>query len=197
MKRGASSASSSGRSSGSRSTNARHHADDDTFQAGSAPSRESLPATTSATSAAASAGHGEGTNYLVALAGMRALESHVQDSSRGKRWKDRVTSWEERAGLGLPSVKLALGFLDVLGVSSREAYGLIEAWREGAGKESLHLSPLCGALDFRSDSNGSIRRGVPIYSYLLFLDPYARVKALWARDLQYMPTCRYPLCPGL
>lgn len=110
MKRGAPSSS---RSSGSRNTSARHHADDDT-----APSRESLPSATSPASAvaAASAGHGEGTNYLVALAGMRALESHVQDSSRGRRWKDRVTSWEERAGLGLPSVKLALGFLDVLGV---------------------------------------------------------------------------------
>lgn len=47
---------------------------------------------------------------------MKALESHVQDLSKGKKWKDRVTSWEERAGLGLPSVKLALGFLDVLGV---------------------------------------------------------------------------------
>lgn len=118
MKRGTSSASSSGRSSGSRSSSARHHADDDSFQAASAPSREGLPAAAAA-SGAAPAGHGEGTNYLVALAGMRALESHVQDSSRGRRWKDRVTSWEERAGLGLPSVKLALGFLDLLGVRSR------------------------------------------------------------------------------
>lgn len=58
-----------------------------------------------------------GSNYLVALAGMKALESHVQDPSRGRKWKDRVASWEERAGLQNSSVKLALGFLDVLGVS--------------------------------------------------------------------------------
>lgn len=69
----------------------------------------------------------EGTNYLVALAGMKALESHVQDLSKGKKWKDRVMSWEERAGLGLPSVKLALGFLDVLGVSL-----VWEGWNCGA-----------------------------------------------------------------
>lgn len=65
------------------------------------------------TTAAASS---DATPYLVALAGVRALESHVQDSSRGRKWKDRVSSWEERAGLGVPATKLALGFLDVLGV---------------------------------------------------------------------------------
>lgn len=74
--------------------------------------------------AGGAAGGGEGagaieerTNYLVALAGMRALTSHVQDLSKGRRWTERVKGWEEKAGLTEPSVKLALGFLDILGVS--------------------------------------------------------------------------------
>jgi len=58
------------------------------------------------------------TNYLVALAGMKALTSHVQDVKKGKTWKERVKGWEEKAGLAEPSVKLALGFLDILGVST-------------------------------------------------------------------------------
>lgn len=94
--------------------------DADTAQPGGTSPK--LPiTTTSAAAAAAAARIGEGSNYLVALAGMKALESHVQDPSKGKKWRDRVTSWEERAGLGLPSVKLALGFLDVLGVSVQAA----------------------------------------------------------------------------
>ncbi|CAM9315627.1 unnamed protein product, partial [Hapterophycus canaliculatus] len=64
----------------------------------------------------------ERTNYLVALAGMRALTSHVQDLSKGRRWTERVKGWEEKAGLTEPSVKLALGFLDILGVSRASVY---------------------------------------------------------------------------
>lgn len=104
-----------GRSSGVRkSITISHHndvVDDD------APPTKRKGLVSGPSTALASAGtRGEGSNYLVALAGMRALESHVQDPSRGKKWRDRVASWEERAGLGLPSVKLALGFLDVLRV---------------------------------------------------------------------------------
>lgn len=68
--------------------------------------------------AAAGAPQEERTNYLVALAGMRALTSHVQDVKKGRTWKERVKGWEEKAGLTEPSVKLALGFLDILGVSA-------------------------------------------------------------------------------
>lgn len=82
----------------------------------SSSQRQTTAAAPASPHASAAGARGDGTNYLVALAGMKALESHVQDPSRGRKWKDRVTSWEERAGLGLPSVKLALGFLDVLGV---------------------------------------------------------------------------------
>lgn len=71
-----------------------------------------------AASAAAAAPQEERTNYLVALAGMKALTSHVQDVTKGRTWKDRVKGWEEKAGLTEPSVKLALGFLDILGVSA-------------------------------------------------------------------------------
>ena len=71
-----------------------------------------------AASAAILSGQGSnGNNFLVAFAGIRALGAHIQDASRGKRLKERVMSWEDRAGLGLPRAKLALGFLDVLGVS--------------------------------------------------------------------------------
>lgn len=71
---------------------------------------------TAAAAAAEVAPQEERTNYLVALAGMRALTSHVQDVSKGRTWKERVKGWEEKAGLTEPSVKLALGFLDILGV---------------------------------------------------------------------------------
>lgn len=60
----------------------------------------------------------ERTNFLLGMAGTRALTSHVQDLSKGRRWIDRVRGWGEEAGLAEPSVKLALGFLDILGVSS-------------------------------------------------------------------------------
>eukprot|EP00903_Cladosiphon_okamuranus_P008965 g8577.t1 len=79
-----------------------------------------------AAAAAAAAAEGapqeERTNYLVALAGMKALTSHVQDISKGRTWKERVKGWEEKAGLTEPSVKLALGFLDILGVSRASVY---------------------------------------------------------------------------
>lgn len=78
------------------------------------------PRATSTAAATASSSQNEGANYLIALAGVKALGSHIQDSSKGRKWKDRVASWEERASLGLPSVKLALGFLDVLGVSKTQ-----------------------------------------------------------------------------
>lgn len=71
----------------------------------------------------------DGTHYLVALAGVKALHSHIKDLSRARKWKDRVASWEERAGLGVPSVKLALGFLDVLGVRVIVASGLVRIQR--------------------------------------------------------------------
>lgn len=80
------------------------------------------PPAAAAAAAAAGAGAGapqeERTNYLVALAGMKALTSHVQDVKKGRTWKERVKGWEEKAGLTEPSVKLALGFLDILGVRS-------------------------------------------------------------------------------
>lgn len=86
---------------------------------------------------AAGAPQEERTNYLVALAGMRALTSHVQDVSKGRTWKERVKGWEEKAGLTEPSVKLALGFLDILGVSAcRRAVRTACAWidHEGGGR---------------------------------------------------------------
>ncbi|CAM9735221.1 unnamed protein product, partial [Ectocarpus fasciculatus] len=54
--------------------------------------------------------------------GTRALTSHVQDLSKGKRWIDRLRNWEENAGLAEPSAKLALGFLDILGVNRASVY---------------------------------------------------------------------------
>lgn len=81
--------------------------------AGAAPA----PASTGAGAGAAGGAQEERTNYLVALAGMRALTAHIQDASKGKNWIERVKGWEEKAGLTEPSVKLALGFLDILGVS--------------------------------------------------------------------------------
>lgn len=75
------------------------------------------PATATPAAGAAGGAQEERTNYLVALAGMRALTAHIQDASKGKNWIERVKGWEEKAGLTEPSVKLALGFLDILGVS--------------------------------------------------------------------------------
>lgn len=80
------------------------------------PAPASAAAAAAAAEAEAGAPQEERTNYLVALAGMRALTSHVQDVSKGRTWKERVKGWEEKAGLTEPSVKLALGFLDILGV---------------------------------------------------------------------------------
>ncbi|CAN0405426.1 unnamed protein product, partial [Ectocarpus sp. 12 AP-2014] len=75
-----------------------------------------------AAAAAAAAAQGERTNYLVGMAGHRTLTSYVQDLSKGRRWSDRVRGWGEEAGLAEPSVKLALGFLDILGVSRASVY---------------------------------------------------------------------------
>ncbi|CAB1114460.1 unnamed protein product [Ectocarpus sp. CCAP 1310/34] len=72
--------------------------------------------------AAAAAAQGERTNYLVGMAGHRTLTSYIQDLSKGRRWTDRVRGWGEEAGLAEPSVKLALGFLDILGVSRASVY---------------------------------------------------------------------------
>lgn len=59
----------------------------------------------------------DGSNYLVGKAGATALGTHILDLKRGKKWKDRIMSWQERAGLDIPSVNVAVGFLDVMGVS--------------------------------------------------------------------------------
>lgn len=85
--------------------------------AGAAPVPATAGAGAGAGVGAAGGAQEERTNYLVALAGMRALTAHIQDASKGKNWIERVKGWEEKAGLTEPSVKLALGFLDILGVS--------------------------------------------------------------------------------
>ncbi|CAM9716293.1 unnamed protein product [Choristocarpus tenellus] len=63
-----------------------------------------------------------GKTYLIAAAGIKAMTEHMQDIERGRNLKQRIASWADRAGLDLPSVEPALGFLDVLGVSRATVY---------------------------------------------------------------------------
>lgn len=80
------------------------------------PSPSNLDVNTSATPISSGKGS-DGTNYLIAKAGATALGTHILDAKRGKKWKDRIVSWQERAGLDIPSVNVAVGFLDIMGVS--------------------------------------------------------------------------------
>lgn len=124
MKRGISS-SSAGRSSGRNGARPEQDEGQDGAPTSNEASKKSGAAAGDAAAAegrngeaAAAAAQGERTNYLVGMAGHRTLTSYVQDLSKGRRWSDRVRGWGEEAGLAEPSVKLALGFLDILGVSS-------------------------------------------------------------------------------